>query len=435
MAVEVAPADEGLVRGIGLWSLAASTVNMTIGAGIFVLPATVAAQMGAAGLLAYGVCGIGYGLVVLCLAECGSRVTRSGGPVAYVGTAFGPYAEFLIGMLFWLAWGLGSDAAVATALADLAGTVIPGVHAPLGRCAFLALVFGGLGILNIAGVRGGVRFAAALTILKIAPLLGLIALGLPAIQAEHLQHVTTTSISQLGATSLVLFFAFSGGETAVVPGGEIDRPDRTVPLGVISGLVMILIIYGGLQLVAQGILGSQLPLMKDAPLAALAERLAGTTGRSVLLACSAVAMFSLLAGDLLATPRAVFALARSGLLPRVFARVHPRFHTPWVAIGTYAGMGLALATSSAFEQLARASSAAILIIYGAVAAATIELRRRNVRGQATAFVIPGGLTVPVLALIVVVSVLANVQPPEAVGLAVLSGLITIVYFVRRPAAR
>ena len=166
MSREAPAAEEGLVRGIGLWSLAANTVNLTIGAGIFVLPSTVAAQMGAAGLLAYGVCGLAYGLVVLCLAECGSRVTRSGGPVAYVGTAFGPYAEFLIGMLFWLAWGLGSDAAVAVAFADLASSLVPVVHTPLGRFGFLVAVFGGLGMLNIAGVRGGARFAATLTVLR-----------------------------------------------------------------------------------------------------------------------------------------------------------------------------------------------------------------------------------------------------------------------------
>jgi len=435
MTAEAAPADEGLVRGIGLWSLAANTVNMTIGAGIFVLPATVAAQMGAAGLLAYGVCGLGYGLVVLCLAECGSRVTRSGGPVAYVGTAFGPYAEFLIGMLFWLAWGLGSDAAVAAAFADLASTVVPAMQTGVGRFAFLVVIFGGLCALNIAGVRNGVRFAAALTVLKIAPLLGLIALGLPAIQADHLQHITTTTVSQLGATSLVLFFAFSGAETAIVPAGEIERPNRIVPLGILSGLVMILIVYCGLQLVAQGVLGDQLPLMKDAPLASLAQRLAGSTGRSVLMVCSALAMFSLLAGDLLATPRAIFALARSGLLPGVFARVHPRFHTPWVAVATYAGLGLALATTSAFEQLARASSASILIIYGAVAIATIQLRRRGVGDHATPFVIPGGLIVPVLALFVVVWVLAHIQAPEAIGLGVLSAVISIAYLLRRPAVR
>jgi len=435
MTAEAAPADEGLVRGIGLWSLAANTVNLTIGAGVFVLPATVAAQMGAAGLLAYGVCGVAYGLVVLCLAECGSRVTRSGGPVAYVGVAFGPYAEFLIGMLLWLAWGLASDAAVAAAFADLAGRAVPFLHSPPGRIAFLVIVLGGLATLNIIGVRGGARFAAALTILKIAPLIGLIVIGLPAVQPQHLQHLTDTTAAQLGATSLVLFFMFSGAETAVVPAGEIDRPGRTVPLAIVSGLGIILAIYGGLQFVSQGVLGDQLAAAKDAPLATVAQRLAGTTGQSILMAAGALSMFSLIAGDLLATPRAMFALARVGLLPRVFARVHPRFRTPWIAVATYAGLALVLALSSAFEQLAKAGSVSILIIYGAVAAATIQLRRRDVREHAAAFLIPGGWTVPLLALAVVSWLLAHTEAPEAIGLTILSALISIVYVIRRPAIR
>lgn len=212
-------------------------------------------------------------------------------------------------------------------------------------------------------------------------------------------------------------------------------PVEQVPLAIVSGLGIILAIYGGLQLVSQGVLGDQLAAAKDAPLAAVAERLAGTTGQSILMAAGALSMFSLIAGDLLATPRAMFALARVGLLPQVFARVHPRFRTPWIAVATYAGLALALALSSAFEQLAKAGSVSILIIYGAVAAATIQLRRRDVREHAAAFVIPGGWTVPVLALVVVVWLLAHTEAPEAIGLTVLTALISLTYIVRRPATR
>jgi amino acid transporter len=426
--------DEGLVRGIGLWTLAASAVNLTVGAGIFVLPGTVAAMMGPAGLLAYAVCAVAFGLVVLCLAECGSRVTRSGGPVAYVGTAFGPFAEFVIGMLLWAAWGLGSDAAVSAAFADLVAAYVPAAQGFVGRLASLVVVLGGLTWLNIVGVRTGVRFATVLTLIKIAPLLALIALGLPAVQPAHLHGLFDTTLAQLGATSLVLFFAFSGSETALVPGGEIERPGRVVPIAILVGLGAVLTIYGGLQLVAQGVLGPALVQARAAPLAAVAERLAGAPGRSLLLAGGGLSMFALLSGDLLANPRAIFALARSGLLPGVLGRVHPRYRTPWVAIVLYAVLTLALATSSAFETLARAASVSILLIYAAVAAATIELRRRDVRTDVAPLGVPGGITVPVLALVVVGWLLAQTPRAEALGLTAVTAILVVAYGVRRALA-
>ena len=96
------PSSAPLVRAIGTLGLAAGIVNITIGGGIFRLPALVAASLGAAAPLAYLVCAVAMGLIVLCIADAGSRVSLTGGPYAYVGTAFGPYAGFLSGVLLWL---------------------------------------------------------------------------------------------------------------------------------------------------------------------------------------------------------------------------------------------------------------------------------------------------------------------------------------------
>jgi amino acid transporter len=421
--------DDHLVRGIGVATLAANAVNLTVGAGIFVLPGTVAALMGPAALMAYGVCAVAIGLVLLCLAECGTRVTRSGGPAAYVGAAFGPFAEFVIGMLLWAAWGLASDAAVAAALANLAATVAPFAGSTGGRALLLTTVFVVLAWLNILGVQTGARFSAAMTVLKLAPLAFVIIGGLPFIRAEHLRGITQTTASQLGATSLVLFFAFCGSETALIPGGEIKHGARSVPKAIFAALCAILTVYCGLQFVAQGVLGDALPRAAGAPLAAVADRIAGPPGRTLLLVGAALSMFGLLAGDLLANPRAIFGLASDRLLPSPLLRVHRRFHTPWVAIVTYAGLALLLALSSAFEQLARAASAAILVIYAAVAAATIQLRRANVQSDDAPFVVPGGHAVPLLTLIVVGWLLMYTQRAEAVGLAIVIAVFAAGYAI------
>jgi APA family basic amino acid/polyamine antiporter len=421
--------NEGLVRGIGVWTLAASQVNMTVGAGIFVLPAVVAAGMGAAGLLAYAVCAVAIGLIALCHVECGSRVTSSGGPAAYVGAAFGPFAQFVIGTLLWLGWGATSDGAVVAALAATVGSVVPAVQGPLGRTVFLAVVLGGLALVNVRGVRSGARAAAVLTVVKILPIVAFVVVGLGAIHPEYLHGVTTTTSASLGATSMVLFFAFCGTETALMPGAEIERPARTIPLAIALGLATIVTIYGGVQLVAQGVLGDALKTATAAPLADAARQVAGPFGGSVMIAVAGLSMFVLLISDLLATPRAMFRLALDGQLPSALARVHPRHRTPATAIVVYASLAFLFAMSSRFDVLASAASAAILLVYASVAAATIVLRRRGMVSELPPFVTPGGWTVPVLAFVVSGWLLAYTPRPQAIGLAVLTLGIAAIYGV------
>lgn len=104
------PSGESLVRAIGTFGLAAAIINITIGGGIFRLPANVAGSLGAAAPLAYLVCAAAMGLIVLCIADAGRRVSLTGGPYAYVGTAFGPYVGFISGVLLWM---LGTFATAA----------------------------------------------------------------------------------------------------------------------------------------------------------------------------------------------------------------------------------------------------------------------------------------------------------------------------------
>src|SRR5918994_2085902 len=98
----------------------AHLVTVTIGGGIFRLPAGVAQQLGAAAPFAYVVCAVAMGLIVLCFAEAGSRVAPTGGPYAYVEVAFGPFVGFMAGVLLWLL-GTFAVAAVSTVFADAVG--------------------------------------------------------------------------------------------------------------------------------------------------------------------------------------------------------------------------------------------------------------------------------------------------------------------------
>src|SRR3954469_9465415 len=177
--------DGSLIRALGMWGLAAAIVNVTIGAGIFRLPAGVAGSLGAAAPLAYLVCAAAMGLIVLCFAEAGSRVAMTGGPYAYVEVAFGPFVGFLSGVLLWA--GLTAAlAAVTSFFADSLAALVPVLGSTPVRVAMMLIVLAALTALNVRGVRNASRFNAAMTVAKLLPLALLVVAGAFAIRRENL---------------------------------------------------------------------------------------------------------------------------------------------------------------------------------------------------------------------------------------------------------
>src|SRR5688500_12587312 len=127
-------AEGGLIRALGTWSLAAAIINVTIGGGIFRAPGSpeLSGRLGAAAPVAYLVCALAMGLIVLCIAEAASRVSVTGGPYAYVEVAFGPFVGYLVGVFLWVT-ATTAFAAVTTIFADTAGRVAPGLSGVVGR--------------------------------------------------------------------------------------------------------------------------------------------------------------------------------------------------------------------------------------------------------------------------------------------------------------
>ena len=121
---------------------------------------------------------------------------------------------------------------------------------------------------------------------------------------------------------------------ALVPSGEVRDPRRTVPRAIFLALGLTTLLYLAIQAVAQGVLGAEMAQHAEAPLAAAASRFLGEGGRLLVLAGGAVSMFGYMCGDMLGSPRALYAFGRDGFLPRALARVHPSFHTPYVAIAS-----------------------------------------------------------------------------------------------------
>ena len=423
-----------LVRAVGTWALAASVFNITVGGGIFVLPALASRLLGQAAPVAYLVCAVAIGLIVLCFAEAGSRISRTGGPYAYVEVVFGPYAGFLAGVLLWLMATLAMAGVATMFVANVAG-LVPALGAGTGRTLLIVALFGGLTWVNVRGVSQGTTLINVASIAKLLPLLVLIVFALPAVKTANVVIPAMPDASSLSRASIVLIFAFLGVESALVPSGEVKDPSRTVPRALAIAMVGVVLLYIAIQLVVQGVLGRALgePAAAATPLAAAAGVALGGWGRTLLLAGATISMFGYVSGMTLAIPRALFAFAEDRMLPRALASVHPRLRTPWVAIIVQSSIVAALAIASRFEQLAVMANLGALLLYLGCIVAAWELRRRGIRaddGKAP-LTLPFGPLVHLLAAGVIVFMLSSITGKEWAMVAVVLVVASVLFAISR----
>ena len=421
--------EGSLVRAIGTWSLAAGVINITVGGGIFRLPADVGNALGPAAPIAYVVCAIAMGLIALCFAEAGSRVAMTGGPYAYVELAFGPYIGFLTGVLTWLL-GTTAVAAVSTVFATNAAKLFPVFEDPVMRGVLLVASFALVATINILGVKQGSRLNGIGTVAKLVPLLLLVFVGVLFVQRSNLVVTTAPAIGDVTRASIVLIFAFSGVESALVPSGEVKDPARTVPRGIFLAMLAITLLYIAIQLVAQGVLGAALS-KSTTPLADAAGVVFGPWGTILLLSAVVISTFGYLSGMTLAIPRALFAFGRDGYLPAAIAAVHSRYRTPYVSIAVQSAVACTLAITSAFGRLAIIANVAALLVYFACSLAAWQLRRRDVRAGGIPFRVPGGGIVPLLSCAMIVGLLSSITLPEWRVLGLVLGVASLLFVVTR----
>ena len=365
---------------------------MTVGGGIFRLPADMAATLGPTAPVAYLLCAIAMGLIVICMAEAGSRVSLTGGPYAYVEVAFGPFVGFIAGFMLWMLMTFVM-AAVATVLAANIGTLVPVLASRGASIAVLVTIYTLFAAVNIYGVEKGARLNTALTVAKLLPLLLLIGAGVFAVTPENLRIDEPPDLPTLARSSILLIFAFAGIEAALVPSGEVRDAPRTVPRAIFIAMATITLLYAGLQFVAQGVLGSALASSKAAPLAEAAGVALGGWARTLLLVGAIVSMLGHAGAMILATPRTLFAFARDGFLPAALVRVHPVYRSPVTAIVVQCAIVLTLAITSTFERLAILANISTLVLYGTCCLATWQLRRLDVRAGGTPFRVPASAVV------------------------------------------
>ncbi|MBX3697549.1 MAG: APC family permease [Dokdonella sp.] len=416
--------EAALVRAVGGVSLAAAIINIIVGSGIFLLPALLFTRMGSSAPLAFLAGALAIVPIALCFAAIGSRAATTGGPYTYVAAAFGPFPGFVAGALMWIC-NAASSGAVASALFLQVARAWPQFDEPLARTAFMIVLYTVLIALNAFGVKLGARAITVLATLKLTPLFVLASIGLFFVDWSQISWLAIPSWSTLGASMVLVMFAYSGMETALIPSGELRDASHSVPRATMAAILVVVLLYMGIQIVCQGILGPTLATSK-VPLAESAEHL-WSPGLVVLLVTAGVSMGGFMMGNLLASSRLLYALGRDGYLPSAYGRVTAAYRVPLLAIVTHGVVGFSLAMLGNFEALALISGGANCLIYLGVSLATWFAQKRDLRAGGPPFVLPGGALIPAVSTLAMLAIIGTLSRAEWTAIGVALAILVLVY--------
>src|SRR5262245_42558531 len=366
--------QKGLVRGIGRWDFVSLTINAIIGAGIFGLPSRIYGLTGVWSVLAYMVCAALITLIVLCFAEVGSRFAETGGPYLYARMAFGSVIGFEVGWLLYLAR--------VTAFASLCNLLLvylsffwPAAGSGWTRALIVTLVVIALTVINVIGVRMAALVGNLFTIGKLTPLLLFVVAGLFFLSPEPFTAPAPPNYSGFSMAVLLLVFAFSGFEMAVIPAGEIRDPQRHIAFAMLTAIGVATLFYIMVQVVCIGTLPGL--ASSERPLVDASRLFLGGAGASIISVGALISVSGTLNGGMLAGPRILFAMAEQGQLPQILAATHRRFRTPHVAILISAAVMLVLTLQGTFISALTISTVIRLLVYIATCVALLVIRYRK----------------------------------------------------------
>jgi basic amino acid/polyamine antiporter, APA family len=421
-----------LVRTIGRWSLVALMANSILGAGIFGLPALLAARIDGYSPLSCIIAGCGALIIAACIAEISSRFETTGGLYLYGREALGRFPGLLIAWLILLTR-IAAPAAAADLFANYLGQFVPALHGKLAEICLMAALIGHLALLNYLGVKTGKAVSDISTTVKVGLLAVFIAAGL-AIPLFHPQlrvplHFGATTSPGWFEALLLLVFGYGGFEGALIVGGESRNPKRDMPFALLSALVLQVFLYTGVVYVVLSTLPDAGASLR--PLADAARNFLGGWGATAIGLGALISTYGYLSANLLHSTRITFSLAEQGDFPHFFARIHPHFRTPYISILVYSLAVFAFAASGDFRWNAILSAATRLFVYGGMAIALLVLRKRS--GPA-----PFSLPLPWLfsgtALLIVLVLLSRIGSGEAVVLAMTAAMALANWLVLKRAA-
>lgn len=419
--------EEGLIRGISRWDLVAIAINGIIGAGIFGLPSKVYALIGTYSLIAFVVCAIVVTMIILCFAEVSSRFEETGGPYLYAREAFGPVVAFEVGWLVWLAR-LTAFAANCNLLVSYLAFFWPNATSNLWRPVVIVVVVAMLTAINIRGVREATFFSNLFTVGKLVPLLIFIVVGLFFLNSSNYSFGAQPPVGAFSQSVLLLLYAFTGFEMAVIPAGEIRDPKRNLPRALTTAIGVVACLYILIQVVCVGTLPELATSTK--PLADAGTRFLGTAGGALISAGALISISGNLNILLLSGSRVPFAMAEQHQLPELISKVHSRFFTPYVSVLLTATVMLILTMKSSFVQALTISAIARLVTYG-VTCLSLPVFRRRASAPPAAFRLPGGTIIAILSLGLAVWLVSNSTSAEARAATIAAAVGMVIYLLYR----
>jgi APA family basic amino acid/polyamine antiporter len=425
-APNAAPRDLGMRRAISRWEIVGFSVNDVIGSGVYLLPAGAAAILGAASVGAVALAGFAVLLLVLCFAEAASHFDRPGSAYVYTREAFGPLAGFEVGWMTWLAR-VSSVSSLSVGFARALGYLWPAANQGWGQALAIVLPLLLLTAINVIGVKSGVRTAVFLAVTKTLPLLVFIVVGLFFVSWSLATSVTPKPGSgTFGDAVLLLLFAYAGFENTAAPAGEFKNPRRDVPFALVVQIVIVTLIYTGVQWVALGTLPGV--VNSQTPLADAAARFIPGVGGLLMTVGGVISILGTNSNTVLSGPRYLYALAQDGFGPAFLARLHPRYRTPAAAIVLQTAIALPLAFTGSFEALATLSAVARLATYFGTALSVPVLRRKLPPGAVR---LPGGPTIPIAAALLCVAFAASANMRNLIAGAIALAVGLLIYALRR----
>jgi len=395
--------ESKLLRVLGPVDTTMILIGSVIGSGIFLVPNTIATEVGSFGLIiaVWLVSGLLTLFGALSYAELGSMIPHAGGQYAYLREAYGKFPAFLFGWTEFLVIKAGSIAAVAVAFALYVGYFIPESFQPLFHKTIIinvgfALPIDDIGVklvaiiciilltvVNYLGVKLGAWVQNIFTFLKVAALAGLIILTfLFGHQAQHAfkpmfpEHFSVSLLSAIGVAMVAALWAYDGWNNVTYVAAEVREPQKNIPGALFLGTSVVVIIY----LAANWAYAFVLPIadISNSTLVAAdaMKTYLGPLGGAVISAAVMISTFGTVNGMILSGPRVTYAMAQDKIFFKSMGTVHPRFHTPYVSVWVQGIWSALLTLSGRFDQLFTYVVFAAWIFYAMTTSGVFVLRRK-----------------------------------------------------------
>lgn len=413
---------------LGFWSIVLLGINAIIGSGIFGLPGDAYTKVGPSSILVLGFCMILAVSIALCFAEAGSWFDTDGGPYLYAKEAFGEFVGFEVGFMKWIvsmiAW-----ATMANFFAVTLSSVWPQAAEPLTKNIIIGILVGGLGAINLMGMKQSKNLNNIMTIGKLVPIVLFIAVGIFFMKGSNFTPFVIipegqSTSSAFVAVSISLFYAFTGFESLAVAAKDMENPKKNVPKALVTVMFVVSVIYVLILAISIGVLGDGL-VGSSTPVADAATKMLGPIGGYIITIGTIVSVGGINIASSIFTPRSAKALVDQGLMPKSFSKTNKN-GSPYIAVIVSVIGTLLIAWSGSFTTLSQISVVSRFIQYIPTCLAVLILRKKYA-GKEVNFKIPGGAIIPIFAVVVSIVLLikAGIDAPMKIVWG-LGGMIVVV---------